>query len=97
MNNQSKLKIDNLYLKPDGAHRHVEIEKTQHEIIQQHKYLETQINQLKQNINNICSMSGMNCYDTTEYNGNRNYRTNSCSPVANDALSSKMYRFNQKL
>ncbi|AEB00372.1 hypothetical protein [Clostera anachoreta granulovirus] len=34
----------------DGAHRHQDIEKVQREIIQQHKYLETQVNKLKDTI-----------------------------------------------
>lgn len=34
--------------------RYQDIERTQREILEQHKYLETQLNQLRENIANIC-------------------------------------------
>nr|AUF82064.1 hypothetical protein [Cryptophlebia leucotreta granulovirus] len=46
---------------PDGAHRHTELEKVQKEILNQHKYLETQLNMLRDNIRSICSTNGMSC------------------------------------
>ncbi|ABQ52033.1 hypothetical protein SlGVgp090 [Spodoptera litura granulovirus] len=39
---------------PDGAHRHLEIERVQKEIIKQHKYIESQLNLLKNSIRNSC-------------------------------------------
>lgn len=46
---------------PDGAHRHPELEKIQRDIMQQHKYLETQLNSLRDNIQNVCNYNGLNC------------------------------------
>nr|ANY57482.1 hypothetical protein PhopGVgp093 [Phthorimaea operculella granulovirus] len=37
------------------------IQKTQQEILQQHKYLETQINQLRDSIRSVCSNNGIKC------------------------------------
>ncbi|AQQ80373.1 ORF106 [Betabaculovirus altermyunipunctae] len=39
---------------PDGAHRHRELEKVQKEILQQHKYIESQINALRTNMKAYC-------------------------------------------
>ncbi|QOD40053.1 Maph90 [Matsumuraeses phaseoli granulovirus] len=67
---------------PDGAHRHYDIEKVQKEILQQHKYLETQMNQLKDNIQRVCSSNGIVCSGdnsfTTGYNPYFGYNS---SPV----------------
>lgn len=51
----------NLNLAPDGAHRHLEIEKVQKDILQQHKHIETQLNQLKEHIRHMCNSNGINC------------------------------------
>ncbi|UYE99022.1 MAG: Clas84 [Betabaculovirus sp.] len=43
----------------DSKYSH--IEKVQKEILQQHKYLESQLNQLRDNIKSICHNGGVNC------------------------------------
>lgn len=59
---------------PDGAHRHRELEKVQKEILQQHKYLETQINSLRNNMRAYCGTPTCNSInDTTRINYNNNY------------------------
>lgn len=49
---------------PDGSHRHHEIEKVQREILQQHKYLETQLNQLRDTIRGVCDNNAISCPTT---------------------------------
>ncbi|UXX41893.1 hypothetical protein [Psilogramma increta granulovirus] len=48
------------------SHKHLDskyshIEKVQKEILQQHKYLESQLNHLRDNIKSICHNGGVNC------------------------------------
>jgi|WetSurMetagenome_2_1015567.scaffolds.fasta_scaffold13654_4 hypothetical protein len=49
--------MDHHYI-PDGSHRHPDIEKVQREILQQHKYIETQLNALRDNIRTMCTSDG---------------------------------------
>ncbi|AKS25427.1 Clas84 [Clostera anastomosis granulovirus B] len=51
---------------PNHNHRYYDskyshIEKVQKEIMQQHKYLESQLNQLRDNIKTMCHNGGVNC------------------------------------
>ncbi|APO13970.1 ORF86 [Plodia interpunctella granulovirus] len=48
----------NVHYLPDRQH---EIEKVQKEILQQHKYLESQLNSLRDAISSVCSSNGLNC------------------------------------
>lgn len=52
--------MDHHYV-PDGAHRHHELEKVQREILQQHKYIESQLNSLKDNIRTMCTNGNGRC------------------------------------
>nr|UYX49720.1 unknown [Darna trima granulovirus] len=65
------------------------IEKVQHEIMQQHKYLETQLNQLKDSIKNVCSTN-----DCDVYKHHVGHRTQSLYPVLNDVVFHHRHHYN---
>ncbi|AKN80746.1 hypothetical protein [Diatraea saccharalis granulovirus] len=49
--------------KYNNDNRYNHIEKVQRELMNQHKQLESQLNQLKMNLTNFCNDNGINCYD----------------------------------
>nr|AXS01121.1 ORF101 [Spodoptera frugiperda granulovirus] len=61
---------------PDGAHRHQELEKVQKEIMQQHKYLESQINSLRANMKAYCGTPTCNAINDVAAVTRVNYNTN---------------------
>lgn len=65
--------MDDLKYVPDGAHRHREIEKVQKEILQQHKYLEGQINALRTNMKAYCGTPTCNVLNDVGGRANYNY------------------------
>lgn len=64
----------------DSKYSH--IEKVQKEILQQHKYLESQLNQLRDNIKSICHNGGVNCAGVdTIHHYNPTVNTNASIPL----------------